>query len=357
MKILIVKLGAIGDIIHTLPVLAAIRAEMPDAEVSWVAESRSAEILRENPLIHNLIEVDTRSLRSGRTFDKLLSDLSKQVKDLRRLSFDTAIDLQGLLKSGMISKLSGARKRWGFSRAGLREPAARVFYTNTVDVPPGNHVIHRNLTLAGTALGLRNIVAPPAFPISTGLEHKAEAASIIARAGSDFAVLNPAGGWVTKLWPAENYGRLADLIWDKFRISSVIVTGPAESELAARAVAASRAGKVIATEPSLKGFFELAAQARIYVGGDTGPTHLAIASGAPVVGIFGPTEWWRNGSLRVDDVCVERTDIGCRKECRRRTCSNWICMEIAPESVLDAVGRRLEAAAAVRSEEVAGPGV
>jgi len=77
------------------------------------------------------------------------------------------------------------------------------------------------------------------------------------------------------------------------------------------------------------------------VGGDTGPTHIAIAAGAPIVGIFGPTEWWRNGSLDDSDICVERTDIGCRVNCHRRTCSNWICMDIDVEIVLAGIKKRL----------------
>jgi ADP-heptose:LPS heptosyltransferase len=98
------------------------------------------------------------------------------------------------------------------------------------------------------------------------------------------------------------------------------------------------------------GFYELAKRARIYVGGDTGPTHLAIAAGAPIVGIFGPTDWWRNGSLNPDDICVERLDIGCRVDCHRRSCSNWICMDISPEAVLEAVRERMG-----RDSAVAGP--
>jgi ADP-heptose:LPS heptosyltransferase len=90
------------------------------------------------------------------------------------------------------------------------------------------------------------------------------------------------------------------------------------------------------------GFFELARRARVYVGGDTGPTHLAIAAKAPVVGLFGPTEWWRNGSLHPDDICVERLDIDCRVDCHRRTCSKWICMDISVGSVLTAVLQRIE---------------
>ena len=105
---------------------------------------------------------------------------------------------------------------------------------------------------------------------------------------------------------------------------------------------ASRSGKARALMLSLKGFYELAKRSRVYVGGDTGPMHLAIAAGAPVVGLFGPTEWWRNGSLREADICVERLDISCRTDCHRRACSNWICMDIEVDRVLQAVGQRLK---------------
>ena len=143
------------------------------------------------------------------------------------------------------------------------------------------------------------------------------------------------------MWPAENYGALADQLWEAHRISSIVAVGPDESELAARVLAASRSGKVTVARPSLKGFYELAKKASVYVGGDTGPTHLAIAAGAPVVGIFGPTEWWRNGSPFSADICVERTDIDCRIDCHRRTCSNWICMDISVKTVFDAITKRL----------------
>jgi ADP-heptose:LPS heptosyltransferase len=183
------------------------------------------------------------------------------------------------------------------------------------------------------------------FAIATEAEHKAEAAAIAAKADGRFAILNPAGGWVTKLWHAEKFGQLADRIYEEFGLASVIATGPSEVELAERAMAASRTAKITAARPSLKGFVELAKMADVYVGGDTGPTHLAIAAGAPTVGIFGPTEWWRNGSLAADDICIERTDIGCRVDCHRRECSNWICMDIDVEAAVRAVARRL----AVRS--------
>jgi ADP-heptose:LPS heptosyltransferase len=130
------------------------------------------------------------------------------------------------------------------------------------------------------------------------------------------------------------------MIHDRTGITPIIVTGLCETELASRAVEAS-SGRAIAATPTLKGFYELARNAAFYVGGDTGPTHLAIAAGAPVVGIFGPTEWWRNGSPHPDDICVERTDITCRTDCHRRTCGNWICMDINPADVYSAVTQRL----------------
>ena len=341
MKILIVKLGAIGDIVHTLPALHAIRAAIPGAEISWTVEKRSAEILRGNTLIDNLIEVDTRSLRKGMAAHEILPEISRQVRGLREFGFDIAIDFQGLLKSAIIGKLSGAKMRFGFSKEALREPACRIFYNRSVDIPAETHVIRKNLHLSAQAL---NISVPDAvfkFPIFTNDEHRIEAERIAEIAVGDFVVLNPAGGWVTKLWPAEKFGELADMIWERHGLVSIITAGPDESELAGKAMQNSRFSKSFAVEPTLKGFFELAKLAKVYVGGDTGPTHLAIAAGTPVVGMFGPTEWWRNGSTNPDDICVERLDIGCRTDCHRRTCSNWICMNITTETVLAAVSKRL----------------
>ena len=140
---------------------------------------------------------------------------------------------------------------------------------------------------------------------------------------------------------AERFGKLADRIWEERRLVPVILTGPKKTELSDAATHASRSGKAIAVQPSLKGFMELAKHAEVYVGGDTGPTHLAVAAKTPIVGIFGPTEWWRNGSPNTNDICVERLDIGCRVNCHRRKCSNWICLDISVETVLDAVNQRL----------------
>ena len=344
MRILIVKLGSIGDIIHTLPSLAAIRKALPDAEISWVAEERSAEILRDNPMIDNLIEVDTQALRGGMVIEEILLNASKQLKDLRQFKFDVAIDFQGLWKSAMIAKLSGARRRWGFARDGLREPSSRILITDTVDTPRHIHVIEKNLMLAEGALTIGVPSHDFEFPIATTDEHKAEADALIAAAGGEFAVLNPGGGWVTKLWHAEKFGQLADKLWQEKRIISIVATGPKDLELADKVAAASRVGNLVLAQPSLKGFYELVKRGSVYVGGDTGPTHLAVAAGAPVVGLFGPTEWWRNGSPNPADICVERNEIDCRVDCHRRTCSKWICMDSDVATVYAAIATRLQSA-------------
>lgn len=341
MKILIVKLGSIGDIVHTLPVLSHIRECLPDARVSWAVERRSAEILRGNDLLENLIEIDTRELRDHRLAARAISGFSKSIRTLRRHGFDVAIDLQGLVKSAAVTKLSGARMRYGFAKNSLREPASRFLLTRTFSVADRMHVIRKNLALATGALGLPQAEGPPDFRINTEEEHRIEAKQIIDVVGPDFAILNPGGGWPTKLWPAANFGKLADFLWQEHGLKSVLSVGPRESALADEAASASRVGHPTIAHPSLKGFYELARRAKIYVGGDTGPTHIAAAAGAPIAGIFGPTEWWRNGSLNPLDVCIGRNDISCRIDCHRRSCSNWICMEISPETVLAAIEKRL----------------
>ena len=343
MRLLIVKLGSIGDIVHTLPSLAELGRGLPGAEISWVVERRSAEILRDNPFLHRLIEIDTKALRRWPVSGETLLAPRQQLRRLRASTFDTALDFQGLLKSAMIARLSGAKRRYGFAREALREPASRFLLTKTVRVPQRSHVIVKNLALVEGALGLPVSLDPATFefPIATTPAHETEADEASEGTGGGFAILNPGGGWPTKLWDAERFGALADELWAHYGLRSLVSHGPGEGELAETVLRASRAGKARAVSPSLKGFYALARRASLYVGGDTGPTHLAVAAGTPVAGLFGPTEWWRNGSPRPEDVCIERRDIGCRTDCHRRSCSQWICMDISVEQVLHFAGERL----------------
>jgi len=234
----------------------------------------------------------------------------------------------------------------GFAREHLREPASRFLLTETVRIPARLNVIRKNLALASGALGVELPTAAETleFPVRVSPLHEREADEVVRTVGERFTILNPGGGWPTKLWDASRYGELADALLVRHGLRSVVTYGPGERELAERAVASSRTGAATAASPTLKGFYALARRASVYVGGDTGPTHLAVAAGAPVVGLFGPTEWWRNGSPREADLCVERTEIDCRVDCHRRACSQWVCMETGVREVAAAVGERLRRA-------------
>src|ERR1044071_491698 len=212
MRILIVKLGSIGDIVHTLPALDAIRKALPHAEISWVVEQSTSEILRDNPLIDRLIEVDTKALRRGLMSGETLRAPRQQLRRLRASAFDIAIDFQGLLKSASIARLSGARRVFGYSRAGLREPASALLLSKTVAVPKQTHVISKSLLLLEGALGIPE-PAELSFPIQVRPEHEAEAREATANTGGRYAILNPAGGWPAKLWSVDPFGQLASLLW------------------------------------------------------------------------------------------------------------------------------------------------
>jgi ADP-heptose:LPS heptosyltransferase len=290
--------------------------------------------------LDRLIEVDTKALRRGLMSGETLRAPRQQLRRLRASAFDVALDFQGLLKSASIARLSGARRVFGYSRPGLREPASALLLSRTIAVPRQTHVIRKALLLLQGALG----IAEPAelsFPINTNAKHDAEAGAASETSGGKYAILNPGGGWPTKLWSVERFGKLADLLWSNYGISSLVTHGPGEEKLAESVRESSVSGKAQPVSLSLKGFYSLARNAKLYVGGDTGPTHIAVAAGAPIVGLFGPTEWWRNGSPRPEDICVERTDIDCRVDCHRRSCSKWICMDIEVGQVMEAVERRL----------------
>src|SRR5215212_5254590 len=256
LRILIVKLGSIGDIVHTLPALAALRAGLPQAEISWVVERKSSEILKDNPLLDRLIEVDTKALRRGLMSGETLRAPRQQLRRLRASAFDVAIDFQGLLKSASIARLSGARRVFGYSRAGLREPASTLLLSKTVHVPRQTHVISKSLLLLKGALGIP-LPDEISFPINTTTNDEAEAREAAAMTGGKYAILNPGGGWPTKLWSVDRFGKLADLMWSNYGISSLVTFGPGEEKLAEGVRESSVSGKAQPVSLSLKGFYSL----------------------------------------------------------------------------------------------------
>mgnify|MGYP003336421783 CR=1 FL=1 len=341
MNVLIVKLSSIGDVVHAIPAVAAIKRHRPDARISWMVEKGSAELLRNAPIVDDLKIVDTKSIRGISNFPKAIAFLRRLRAELLGGQFDIAIDMQGLMKSAVMAKISGATKIFGFETSQLRESFASFVIDHQIEIPAKTNIIHKNMILAGAACDFDPTVSPVEFPIELDENEKLRVSEIVEGFGKEFVLLNPAGGWPTKLWSPERFGTLADLIHERLGLLPVIVTGPGEDGLAEIVRQSSQTGALRHLKTDLRTFFGVSAYSELYVGGDTGPTHIAAAARAPIVGIFGPTEWWRNGSLNDKDISVERKDIGCRTDCHRRSCSNWICMEISVEDVFSAVERRI----------------
>jgi lipopolysaccharide heptosyltransferase I len=361
MRILIVKLSSIGDVVHTLPAAALLRRSLPEAQIAWVVERRASAILKGSPILNELIEIDTRAWRKQMLSATTLDEIRARLIHLRGFegsdgsgkSVDIAIDFQGLLKSGLVAKASGAMRRIGFETGDLREKASRFFLTEQVETSHFKHVIEKNLSLArraaNGAAATRDTAADSLssqydFPITVSLEDELYVEQAISERGERFAIINPGGGWPTKLWPAHAFGQLADRLHGEHGLVSFITYGPGEERLAQAVASRSRSGAARPLASTLKQFVALARRAELFVGGDTGPLHLAAASGTPVVGIYGPTSPERNGPFNKRDITVGR-DLWCRTDCHRRSCWHWECMEITVGEVARAVSMRLAASA------------
>jgi len=178
------------------------------------------------------------------------------------------------------------------------------------------------------------------FPIAVSAADERYAEEAMSQHAARFAILNPGGGWATKLWPAARFGELADHLYEQHGLVSYVTFGPGEEDLAQRVAANARSGAAQVIASTLKQFVALARRAALFVGGDTGPLHLAAAAGAPVVGIYGPTSPERNGPFNPRDITVGR-DLWCREACHRRRCSHWECMDIPLSVVAHAATIRL----------------
>ncbi len=346
MRILIVKLGAIGDVIHTLPALAALREGMPQAHIAWAVErGGAARLLEGNPCLDELIELDLRGWRKSLTNVETQTAIRKAMWHLRKAEFDVSLDFQGLMKSATVARLARIKRRIGFARQALREPASALLLSERVEADDQGHVIRKNLRLV-EHLGCPVPEHFPEyrFPIALSAEDEAFADRVGAGANGAFAILNPGGGWPTKLWGTEGFAAIADRLFEQYGIRTAITVGPGEEEMAQAILDQTRTGSALKIDANLKQFFALCRRARLFVGGDTGPMHLAAAARTPIVALFGPTMPQRNGPFSPEDLIVERHDLDCRTDCYRRSCSHTSCMKIPAADVWQAVTKRLQIA-------------
>src|SRR5215468_8542063 len=239
MRILIVKLGAIGDVVHALPALSALRRSMPGAHLAWAVEQgAAANLLQGCQALDELIELDLRGWRKSLMNIETQTAIRKAMAGLRNARFDISLDFQGLLKSAMVARLARVPRRIGFTREALREPASAFMLTERVAVDDGDHVIRKNLKLV-EHLGC-DVSGEYEFPVALSGEDERFAGEQIARFDGRFAILNPGGGWLTKLWGADGFGAIADRLWEAYAMRSVVTYGPGEEESARSVVERSR---------------------------------------------------------------------------------------------------------------------
>jgi len=312
-RLLIVRLGSMGDIIHTLPAVTALRRAFPEVSIAWMVEERWAELLctlpeprsgprsPRRPLVDRVHTVNTKawreSLLSTQTWEQIAAGLS----ELRAQRYDAAVDFQGAVRSALLARWSGAPVIYGVAQP--RENVASMFYTRQV-IARGNHVVEQNLSLAEAVAHRSLEMAKIEFPHDQAVEKQCE--DRLQRDIGDFALLNPGAGWGAKQWPAERYGQVARRLAEE-GVRSLINFGPGEETLM-RAVEEAGKGTAHGIACSLTELLALTRRARLFIGGDTGPMHLAAALGIPVVAIFGPTNPARNGPFGTRSIVLRSPD-------------------------------------------------
>jgi heptosyltransferase-1 len=300
-SLLIVRLGAMGDIIHTLPAVTALRKALPNARIGWIVEERWAELLCEKnsprssppsparPLVDFVHAVNTKAWRKSLLSKATQRQISSALREVRDLKYEIAVDFQGALKSAVIARCAGAATIVGQERP--RETPARVFYSRRVATEKV-HVLEQYHSLAeavaGKSLPIPNVEFPRDDQAEAGITNK-----LSGLREKQFAILTPGAGWGAKQWPPERYGAVAEALADD-GLLPLINCAPGEEALAQTARAAS-SGKAHLISCSIAELIALTRRARLFIGGDTGPLHLAAALQIPVVAIFGPTDPARNG--------------------------------------------------------------
>jgi heptosyltransferase-1 len=330
-RFLIIRLGSLGDVIHGIPVAAALRERYPVARIDWLVDPRYVELLGLVKGLNAAIPIDPR--RSPLA-------MMSTIAGLRRVRYTAAIDLQGLLKSAVLARLAGGWQTIGFPREHVRERSATMFYTDRTDPGDHRHVIFKNLALL-TPLGIRQ--PHMAFPLALRESDAMDEARN--RAGTDgYVLLNPGAAWPNKRWPADRFGALAAEIRKAHGLRSIVLWGPGEEQLATAVVDASAGAAVLSPPTTITDLVAMAASAALVVSGDTGPLHIATAVGTPVVALFGPSYGDRNGPWSTDDITLSRTErCSClyKRKCRTKS----PCIEdISVDDVRAAVVRRLASA-------------
>ena len=335
-RILVIKFGSLGDIVHCLPSVRQLLDHFPDAEIDWLIEQKNKTVVEMSGLGVRLVPIDTYQWRYSPGIGSA-KEILEFIWALRTDGYDCTIDFQGLLKSAFVGYLSAAPVRIGWERDFLKESTSRFFYTEVVK-PRRIHIIDQQMEL------LKPLGIEPDWDTLPAINAPATARRNVERKigdKRDFVLVNPGGNWVTKRWAPERYGALARRLVDD-GLSVAVTWGPGD-EPAARTIREIAGTDLLMIDSTLPELVALCERASLFVGGDTGPMHFASAVGTPIVSIFGPTSSDRNGPFRREDVVVELR-MPCRPCYERDVCplEHLECMvNITVDQVYEACRKRL----------------
>lgn len=305
-RFLVIRLSSIGDIVHTLPAVAALGRTHPRAEIHWAVEDRFSALVRGNPFVSRVIKLDTLGWRKSLASKHTLTEMMQGIDALREYPYDAVIDFQGLIKSAIFARLSYSQKRIGLSWQWLREPLAAALYTHRVSPRNRTHVVDLNLSLV-EALG-----AHPSkweFPLPDNPQDRESVQERLQMLGTnEFIIINPGGGWKSKRWDPANYAELAARLGKQLPFDILVTGSEQEENLAQDILVQSSVPRVKWFPSTILQFIALARRAKLLIGGDTGPLHLAAAAGTPLVAIFDSTDPRntpeRNGPFNPADIIL-----------------------------------------------------
>lgn len=339
-RLLIIRLGALGDIVHTLPALKPLRAALPGAHIAWMVEEPWAELLDGHPLLDEVIAIPKKRWRAGLLrpwrWPGTLGDILSKRRRVLASRFDLILDFQGNLKSGIIAVLCGGRERLGYAHSDSREWNA-LFMTRRVRVGPnGVHRSERCLDLVREVAG-DCCYSRPDLPRRPADERFAEG-FMAGISGRPIVALHPATSsfGAFKRWPVASFAAVGDTLAERRKATILITWGPGERGLAEKVARTMKAPALLAPETQRLGqLVALLRRCDLFIGADTGPTYIASALGTPVVALFGPKDPAIYGP-REQPSRVVRADVPC-SPCTKRKCRDRICMKaITPEAVLEA---------------------
>ncbi len=331
-KILVIKPSSLGDIVHGLPFLNAVKDTFPSAEIHWVVAKGLEGLLENHPMVKRLWVINKDQWKNLKKIKETAIEIKSLFKKLEDESYDLVIDLQGLLRSGILTYATRASVRVGFKEA--REGSI-LFYTHKVEGGREIHAVDRYLKIA-SAVGCE--IKDVKFPMP--LIKESENVKKLKEDIGDYAVLVPGARWKTKRWLPANFGKLASML----DIKTVIVGSSSDAEIA-KGIEFCSGGKAlsIAGKTDIKELISIIRGARYVITNDSGPMHIAAAFGVPVVAIFGPTNPVRTGPYGRNHIIV-KSDIRCAP-CYKKNCKSVKCMnDVSVEKVYKAVGDILKEA-------------